>query len=291
MKVIDSSSKGTVSRVAGPFILAKGMRGSHMFELVRVGEFEVMGEIIRLQGDMASIQAYEDTTGIKPGEKVVGTGKPLSVELGPGLIGQIYDGIQRPLPVIEKLIGPRIKRGMAPKALDRNKKWHFRPSVVPGTKVSSGDVIGTVNETSLVEHRILVPPGVNSGNVKSIVTEAEYVVTDPVSEIQTESGVVNVCLMHSWPVRQPRPYDTTLTTDVPLLTGQRIIDAFFPLTKGGTAMIPGGFGAGKTVILQTLAQWSDADIVILVGCGERGNEMADVVEKFPKLITVHPYNF
>ncbi len=276
------SRGGTIFRVAGPFLLAKGMAGSRMYELVRVGEAGVIGEIIRLEGEMAAIQAYEETVGMKPGEKVVGTGKPLSVSLGPGLIGQIYDGIQRPLPVIEDLIGPRIRRGVIPPALDRKKKWYFHPKVKKGARVVGGDSIGVVEETSLVKHRILVPPWV-SGIVESIVSEGEYTVVDPMAEVRTEGGSEELHLMHTWPVRRPRPYKMVLPSDVPLLSGQRIIDAYFPLAKGGTATIPGGFGTGKTVLLRALAQWADADIVILVGCGERGNEMADAIERFPNL--------
>ncbi|UCD26158.1 MAG: V-type ATP synthase subunit A, partial [Candidatus Bathyarchaeota archaeon] len=276
------SRGGTIFRVAGPFLLAKGMAGSRMYELVRVGEAGVIGEIIRLEGETAAIQAYEETAGMKPGEKVVGTGKPLSVELGPGLIGQIYDGIQRPLPVIENLIGPRIRRGVIPPALDRKKKWCFRPKVKKGARVVGGDAIGIVEETSLVKHIILVPPWV-SGIVENIVSEGKYTVADSLAEVRTEGASEKLQLMHTWPVRRPRLYKRVLPSDVPLLTGQRIIDAYFPLAKGGTATIPGGFGTGKTVMLQTLAQWSDADIVILVGCGERGNEMADAVERFPDL--------
>jgi V/A-type H+-transporting ATPase subunit A len=281
--VITLSIVGKISRVAGPFITAKGMTGSRMYELVRVGEADVIGEIIRLQEDIVSIQAYEDTTGIKPGERVIGTGKPLSVELGPGLMGQIYDGVQRPLPIIQNLVGARIERGVTPEAIDRKKKWVFRAQVKKGVTVSSGNVIGAVQETPLVEHRILVPPDVKSGRVESIVPDGEYTVSDVIAKVATARGSENLCLMHTWPVRHPRPYDAVLASDVPLLTGQRVIDAFFPLTKGGTAMIPGGFGTGKTVILQTLAQWADADIVILVGCGERGNEMADVLGRFRQL--------
>ena len=279
----DLSIVGKISRVAGPFLIAKGMAGSKMHELVHVGEAGVIGEIIRLQGENASIQAYEDTAGIKPGETVQGTGKPLSAELGPGLIGQIYDGIQRPLPVIERLTGSHIKRGITPPRLDREKKWLFRPTIKSETQVFPGDVIGIVQETPLVEHRVLVPPWIKKGVVQDIVFEAKYTVTDPIAKVKTAGGHETLYLMHTWPVRKPRPYSSTLATDIPLLTGQRVIDAFFPLSKGGTAMIPGGFGTGKTVILQSLAQWADADIVILVGCGERGNEMADVVERFLKL--------
>ena len=279
----DLSIVGKISRVAGPFLIAKGMAGSKMYELVHVGEAGVIGEIIRLQGENASIQAYEDTAGIKPGETVQGTGKPLSAELGPGLIGQIYDGIQRPLPVIERLTGSHIKRGITPPRLDREKKWLFRPTIKSETEVFPGDVIGIVQETPLIEHRVLVPPWIKKGVVQDIVLEAKYTVTDPLAEVKTAEGHETLYLMHTWPVRKPRPYSSTLATDIPLLTGQRVIDAFFPLSKGGTAMIPGGFGTGKTVLLQSLAQWADADIVILVGCGERGNEMADVVERFLKL--------
>lgn len=277
------TSKGTIFRVAGPFIIAKGMTGSRMYELVTMGEKGVIGEIIRLEGETAAIQAYEETAGMRPGEKVVGTGKPLSVELGPGLIGQIYDGIQRPLPTIQELVGPNIQRGVIPPALDRKKKWRFQPLTKKKAKITSGDIIGAVQETPLVEHRILVPPTIKNGIVEDVVSEDEYTVTDPLAEIKTSNGSENLYLMHSWHVRQTRPYEAMLPPDVPLLTGQRIIDAFFPLAKGGTATIPGGFGTGKTVLLQTLAQWVDADIVILVGCGERGNEMADVIERFPKL--------
>ncbi|MEM2875447.1 MAG: V-type ATP synthase subunit A, partial [Candidatus Bathyarchaeia archaeon] len=273
---------GRVFRVAGPFIIAKGMFGSRMYELVKVGEAGIIGEIIRLEGETAAIQAYEETVGIKTGEKVEGTGKPLSTELGPGLIGQIYDGIQRPLTVIHESIGPRIRRGVIPSALDREKRWHFRPTVERGKKVVGGDIIGTVQETVLVEHKILVPPSIR-GIVEKIVPEGKYLVTDSVAEVRTEKGLEKLQLMHTWPIRQPRPFKTALPPKIPLLTGQRIIDAFFPLAKGGTATVPGGFGTGKTVLLQTLARCADADILILVGCGERGNEMADVVEKFPNL--------
>lgn len=277
------SKIGTVFRVAGPFLIAKGMVGSRMHELVTVGDAGVIGEIIRLEGETVAIQAYEETVGIKPGEKVVATGKPLSVELGPGLIGQIYDGIQRPLKTIQDLIGPRIQRGVIPPAIDRKKKWHFQPTASEGTKVMGGDIIGVVQETPLVKHRILVPPRIKSGTIDFITSEGEFTVEDPVANVKTEGNIEKLYLMHTWSVRRPRPYNAMLPTDVPLLTGQRIIDAFFPLAKGGTATIPGGFGTGKTVMLQTLAQWADADIVILVGCGERGNEMADVVERFPEL--------
>ena len=278
----NSKSKGTIHRISGPFIIAKNMSGSRMYELVRVGEAGIIGEIIRLEGTDAAIQAYEETTGIRTGEKVEGTGKPLSVELGPGLIKQIYDGIQRPLPVIQDLMGSRIERGVIPPALDRKKKWHFTPTMKKGTGVVGGDVIGTVQETSLVEHRILVPPTVN-GIIEKVASEGEYDVREPVAEVKTEKNLESLYLMHSWPIRQPRPSKATLSSEIPLLTGQRIIDAFFPLSKGGTAVISGGFGTGKTVLSQSIARCADADILILVGCGERGNEMADAIERFPQL--------
>ena len=275
-------SRGTIFRVAGPFVIAKGMSGSRMYELVRVGEAGIIGEVIRLEGKTAAIQAYEETAGIKTGEKVEGTGKPLSVELGPGLIKQVYDGIQRPLPVIQDFSGSRIERGIIPPALDRKKRWHFSPTVKKGAQVVGGDIIGKVQETPLVEHRILVPPTV-SGIVEEVVSEGEYRVNEPIAEVKTGSALESLFLMHTWPIRQPRPSKATLPSDIPLLTGQRIIDSFFPLSKGGTAVTSGGFGTGKTVLSQSLARCADADILILVGCGERGNEMADVIEEFPQL--------
>jgi len=278
----NSQSKGTIYRVAGPFIIARGMSNSRMYEMVRVGEAGIIGEIIRLDGQNVAIQAYEETTGIKTGEKVEGTGKPLSVELGPGLLTQIYDGIQRPLPVIQNLIGSRIERGIIPPALDRKKQWHFVPTIKNGDSVKGGEVIGTVTETSLVKHKILVPPKVK-GIVDNIVSEGKYLVTDTIAEVKTNIKVESLHLFHTWPLRKARPCKAVLSSEIPLLTGQRIIDAFFPLSKGGTAVISGGFGTGKTVLSQSLARCADADVLILVGCGERGNEMADVIERFPQL--------
>jgi V/A-type H+-transporting ATPase subunit A len=273
---------GEIIRIAGPVVTARNMTGSQMYELVKVGDVGLIGEIIRIEGDRATIQVYEETTGIKPGEKVEGTGKPLSVELGPGLIGQTYDGIQRPLPALQELVGYFVRRGVSAPALDRSKKWVFKPTVSPNEKVAGGSILGTVQETPLVTHRILVPPHI-SGKVKHICKEGEYTVVDEIAEIETSYGVEKLSLMHSWPVRQARPYIRKIPPDTPLLTGQRIIDTFFPIAKGGTAAIPGGFGTGKTVMQHQLAQWADADIIIYVGCGERGNEMAEVLERFPKL--------
>jgi V/A-type H+-transporting ATPase subunit A len=252
-----------------------------MHEMVRVGNQKLFGEVIEIRGDAFSIQVYEETEGIGPGDPVEPTGDPLSVELGPGLVGAIYDGVQRPLDVLEEGYGAYILRGAAVPALDRERKWHFRPAVLKGQEVREGDVLGTVQETTLVEHRIMAPPGVN-GKVKSI-EEKEAVVTDTVAIIEGEGGGRAVTMMQRWPVRISRAVVKKLPPQFPLITGQRIIDTFFPLTKGGTACIPGPFGSGKTVIQHQLAKWADADIVVYVGCGERGNEMTDVLLEFPHL--------
>ncbi|KON34310.1 MAG: ATP synthase subunit A [miscellaneous Crenarchaeota group-6 archaeon AD8-1] len=273
---------GRVSRVAGSFVTAKCMRGSQMFELVKVGDAGVIGEIIRLEGNVAVIQAYEETEGIKLGENVLATGKPLSVELGPGLIGQIFDGVQRPLTVISNMFGPFIKRGVETLALDPKKEWKFNPILKKGVKVIGGDIIGTVQETSLLNQGIMVPPNI-SGIIENIYSEGKYTIIDPIAKIKTSKGLENIFLMHTWPVRKPRPYKTMLPPTEPLLSGQRIIDSFFPIAKGGITATTGGFGTGKTVVLQTLAMWVDADVVVYIGCGERGNEMADVLNRFSKL--------
>jgi V/A-type H+/Na+-transporting ATPase subunit A len=273
---------GTISRIAGSFVTAKHMPGAQMFELVKVGEVGVIGEIIRLEGDSGVIQTYEETEGIRLGEKVVGTGKLLSVELGPGVLGQIFDGVQRPLPGIADVAGSLIQRGIDALALDRKKKWRFQPKMKKRTKVIGGDILGVVQETPSIENRILVPPQ-TAGVVEYLCSEGDYTVTDPIAEIKTDKGTETVHLMHTWPVRQPRPYKAMLPPTTPLLTGQRIIDSFFPVAKGGIATVTGGFGTGKTVVLQTLAVWIDADIIVYIGCGERGNEMADVLDRFTKL--------
>jgi len=258
------------------------MLGAQMIELVKVGSAGLIGEVIRVEGEKATIQVYEETVGIKPGEKVERTGKPLSVELGPGMINQIYDGIQRPLPTLTEIAGTFITRGITAPALDRKKSWHFVPSVNIGQKVEGGDILGEVQETVLVTHRILVPPDV-AGVVKSIEKESEHVVTDEIARVETQKGLAKLQLMHTWPVRKARPFKTKLPSVVPLVTGQRIMDFFFPIAKGGTAAIPGGFGTGKTVMQQQLAKWADADIIVYVGCGERGNEITEVLETFPEL--------
>ncbi len=257
------------------------MSGQKMYDVALVSEKRLLGEIIELKGDLASIQVYEETGGVGPGEPVYPTGAPLSVELGPGLIESIYDGIQRPLDVIREKVGDFITRGVSVPALDRNRKWHFVPRVKVGDVVEPGDIIGTVQETVLVEHRIMVPPGVK-GEITHI-EEGDFTVEDPVARVRTGKGEIEIKMYQKWPVRVPRPYKEKLLPDVPMVTGQRIIDTFFPVTKGGTACVPGPFGSGKTVIQHQLAKWSDADIVIYIGCGERGNEMTDVLIEFPEL--------
>ncbi|MFQ5762008.1 MAG: V-type ATP synthase subunit A [Candidatus Bathyarchaeia archaeon] len=277
-----TTSFGKISRIAGPVVIARNMLGSQMYELVRVGEEKLIGEIIKIEGDRATVQVYEETSGVKPGEDVERTGKPLSVELGPGIIGQIYDGIQRPLTSIQELIGPFFRRGIIVPALDKKKKWKFTPAVKAGIHVQSGDLLGAVPETPLVSHRILVPPGV-SGKLTHIAKEGEHTIVDPIATVETQDGKSEIPMLQVWPVRRSRPYKTKVAADTPLLTGQRIIDAFFPVAKGGQGSIPGGFGTGKTVMLHQLAQWADSNVIIYVGCGERGNEMAEVLEKFPLL--------
>jgi V/A-type H+-transporting ATPase subunit A len=270
--------KGSISRISGPVVIAGGMKGSKMYDVVKVGKNSLSGEIIRLERDTAVIQVYEDSTGLSIGEPVENTGQPLSVELGPGLISSIYDGVQRPLPVLAKTSGSFISKGISVPGLDRNVKWEFLPAVKPGDTVSEGDVIGTVMEFHVI-HKILVPPGF-FGKVTEI-HEGKYTVTDPVCSLE---GGKTLSLMHHWPVRKGRPYRKKMNPAAPLLTGQRIFDFLFPLTKGGTAMIPGGFGTGKTVSEQTLAKWADSQVVVYIGCGERGNEMTDVLTEFPELV-------
>ena len=257
-----------------------------MFDVVRVSDSKLIGEIIEMHGDRASIQVYEETSGLGTGEPVESTGEPLSVELGPGLIEGIFDGIQRPLEKIRELVGNSLVRGIEVPALDRDKKWHFVPKVKPGDKVVGGDILGTVQETEIVEHRIMVKPGV-VGTVKTI-AEGDYTVTEQIGSIETANGdELPVTLMQKWPVRRGRPFEKKLAPNVPLVTGQRVIDTLFPIAKGGVAAIPGPFGSGKTVTQHQLAKWAEADIVVYIGCGERGNEMTDVLNEFPELIDPH----
>ncbi len=272
---------GKIVRITGPVVIADGMKGSEMYELVKVGEEGLMGEIIGLTENRATIQVYEETSGIKPGEKVEGTGEPLSIELGPGLVGAIYDGTQRPLTIIRTKIGDMIKRGVFAHALPRDKKWEFVPNVKRGAEVVEGDILGTVKESKLVEHRILVPPGIN-GKVLEL-ADGGHKVEDIIANIETADGKREIAMMQKWPVRRARPFKEKFDPNEPLISGQRVIDTFFPIAKGGTAAIPGGFGTGKTVMLHQFAKWAAADVVVYVGCGERGNEMCDVLVHFPEL--------
>ena len=278
-------SSGTILKISGPLVVAEDMRDANMYDVVRVSDKELIGEIIEMHGDRASIQVYEETSGLSTGEAVVSTGEPLSVELGPGLIGSIYDGIQRPLDDLMEICGNNIERGAQAPALKRDKLWNFNPCVKEGDKVVSGDIIGTVKETDVVEQKIMVPNGI-SGTVKKI-KSGEFHVTDTVCVVETDKGISELSLMQKWPVRNGRPYSKKLSPDKPLITGQRVIDCLFPIAKGGVAAIPGPFGSGKTVTQHQLAKWAEADIVVYIGCGERGNEMTDVLNEFPELIDPH----
>ena len=275
-------SKGTIRKVAGPLVIAEGMHDANMFDVVRVSSQRLIGEIIEMHGDRASIQVYEETSGLGPGEPVESTGAPLSVELGPGLIGSIFDGIQRPLDDIMKASGNNLHRGVEIPALKRDIKWHFVPCVHQGDEVLPGDILGAVQETEIVAHKIMVPNGV-SGTVLNA-AEGDYAVTDTVASVRSADGAEHtVPLMQKWPVRVGRPYREKLSPEMPLVTGQRVIDALFPIAKGGVAAVPGPFGSGKTVVQHQLAKWAEADIVVYIGCGERGNEMTDVLNEFPEL--------
>lgn len=276
-------SNGVIKKVAGPLVIASGMNEANMFDVVRVSGMNLIGEIIEMHGDEASIQVYEETSGLKPGEPVTSTGEPLSVELGPGLIGSIFDGIQRPLDDIMQVAGPNLQRGVDVPALKRNNKWDFEPSVKPGEEVVAGDVLGTVQETESVLHKILVPPKV-SGIVVDI-KQGTFTVDEVVATVKDSKGQDHeLTLMQKWPVRVGRPYNEKLPPDKPLITGQRVIDTLFPIAKGGVASVPGPFGSGKTIVQHQLAKWAEADIVVYIGCGERGNEMTDVLNEFPELI-------
>jgi len=273
---------GTIVRVSGPLVVADGMSGARMYDVVKVSGKRLIGEIIELEGERASIQVYEETGGVGPGEPVFPTFEPLSVELGPGLIESIYDGIQRPLNVIQQQVGDFISRGVEAPPLDRERRWAFTPQCKAGDDVEPGDAIGEVQETVLVKHRVMVPPGV-SGEVVRI-GPGEFKVEDVVAVVRTGHGEHPLTMMQRWPVRRARPYRRKLQPETPLVTGQRVVDAFFPIAKGGTAAVPGPFGSGKTVIQHQFAKWSDAEIIVFVGCGERGNEMTDVLMEFPHLV-------
>jgi len=275
---------GEIYSVSGPVVIAEGMKGTEMYELVRVGKEGLIGEVIELEEDTATIQVYEETSGIRPGEKVERTGEPLSVELGPGLIGTIFDGIQRPLPNIREKVGDFIERGVQTEPLPKDKKWTFKPieGKSEGSEVKPGEIIGTVEETTMVEHKIMIPPDIE-GELIEIVNEGDFTITDTVARVSTGEEEKEITMLQEWPVREPRPSQEKLPPKIPLTSGQRVIDTFFPVAKGGTAAIPGGFGTGKTVMLHQMARWSDTQIVVYVGCGERGNEMTDVILHFPEL--------
>lgn len=279
-------NNGTIKKISGPLVVASGMKNANMFDVVRVSEERLIGEIIEMHEDRASIQVYEETSGLKVGSSVESTGEPLSVELGPGLIGGIFDGIQRPLVEIMNRTGNSLSRGIEIPALDRQKEWNFEPTVSVGERVCGGDIIGFVQETGVVKHNIMLPVNL-SGIIKEI-TGGTCTVEDVVAIILDEKGEEHgVGIMQKWPVRKPRPYKKKLSPDMPLLTGQRVIDALFPIAKGGVGAIPGPFGSGKTVTQHQIAKWADADIVVYIGCGERGNEMTDVLNEFPELIDPH----
>ena len=282
--MIEVNGHGKLTRIAGPVVVAEGLAHTAMYDVVRVGQAGLVGEVIRLEGGHATIQVYEDTSGLRVGEPVESTGAPLQVELGPGLLGTVYDGIQRPLEELVRMQGHYIRRGAVVLALDRSRRWNFVPQVSVGEQVNPGDVVGTVQETRSILHKILVPPGL-SGRVEKILN-GDFAVDAVVAQVSDHAtGETRpMTLMQRWAVRERRPFVRKLDPETPLLTGQRIIDSFFPIARGGTAIIPGGFGTGKTVMEQTLAKWADADVVVYVGCGERGNEMTEVLEDFPTLI-------
>jgi len=272
---------GKIVKVSGPLVVAKDMDEANIYDVVKVGEKGLIGEIIEMRGDRASIQVYEETSGLKPGDPVESTGEPLSVELGPGLMESMFDGIQRPLDAIRAIAGNFLTKGVNVTPLDRTRKWDFVPTASVGDEVSAGFAIGTVKETSVITQTIMIPNGI-SGTITSI-TAGEYTIEEVVAEVQTSEGIKQITLMQKWPVRRGRPYASKLNPVEPLVTGQRVIDTFFPVTKGGTACVPGPFGSGKTVVQHQFAKWGDAEIVVYIGCGERGNEMTDVLNEFPEL--------
>ncbi len=278
-----SQPVGAVTWINGPVVRARGSRQISMLELVEVGEDHLVGEVIGLEGDTITIQVYEETSGMRPGAPIYGTGMPLSVELGPGLLRSIFDGVQRPLPVMEQHSGAFIGRGMNLPPLDHQGRWHFTPRLQAGGAVSGGTVLGTVPETDAVEHRVMVPPDL-AGELVWIAPEGDYVIEEPIARLGADHREQTVTMFQRWPVRRPRPYRSRREHTEPLITGQRVLDTFFPLAKGGAAVIPGGFGAGKTMMQHSIAKWSDADVVIYIGCGERGNEMTEVLQEFPQLI-------
>ena len=285
MNMETENIRGSIYRVSGPLVVAKGMRGAKMYDVVRVGPQKLVGEIVELENDTASIQVYEETSGLTVGDTVVSSGAPLSLTLGPGMLNTIYDGIQRPLETIRKISGAFIARGMSVDALDQAKKWEFSPSdsLKQGTQVTGGDILGTIQETEIIEHKVMIPPYL-SGELVELAESGSYTVVDVIARVKDKEGKLHeVKLAQQWPIRIPRPVTKKLVPKVPLITGQRVIDTFFPIAKGGTGAVPGPFGSGKTVVQQQLAKWSDADVIVYVGCGERGNEMTDILLEFPEL--------
>lgn len=277
----ETRTQGTIVKVSGPLVVAEGLEGTRMYEMVRVGKMGLFGEVIEIRSGRFSIQVYEETGGIGPGEPVVSTGAPLTVELGPGLLTSIFDGVQRPLDTLRAKYGDFVVRGAEAPALDRKKKWRFVPRVKKGDRVTGGDIIGVIPETPIIEHRVMVPPGME-GTIESI-AEKELTLEDAAAVLKTNDGTREVPLLQKWPVRTPRPVKKRIPPEEPLVTGQRVLDMFFPITKGGTACVPGPFGSGKTVVQHQLAKWADADLIVYVGCGERGNEMTEVLIEFPEL--------
>ena len=283
MSATIKNTSGKIRRVSGPIVEVEGLQGIKMNEMVRIGAGGLFGEVVALERDIAIIQVYEETDGLKLDEPVVRTGEPLSVVLGPGLLGKIVDGIQRPLVELEELSGVFISRGLSVDTLNKKDKWTFEPRVKVGDKISNGEILGVVKETKSIEHRIMVPPKQVGGKVLDIVKKGDYTIDEPIAQVQNNGKKQSILMYQKWPVRIPRPFQERLPSNEPLMTGQRTIDKFFPMAKGGTAAIPGGFGTGKTVMQQQLARWANAQIIVYVGCGERGNEMAEVLEQFPKL--------
>jgi V/A-type H+/Na+-transporting ATPase subunit A len=277
-------TKGRIVWVSGPAVRADGMASAKMYETVTVGDSKLIGEVLRLTGDVAFIQVYESTSGLKPGEPVVGTGQPLSVLLGPGIIGRIYDGIQRPLDEIAQKSGAFISRGVITTPVDMKRKYKFKPTLKKGDEIGAGDILGTVDETPLLTHSILVPPDFKGGKLIDISSEGEYDLEHIIATAEKDGNKIQLKMYHKWPVRKPRPYAERYDPTVPLITGQRVIDTYFPIAKGGTGAIPGGFGTGKTVTLHQIAKWADSKVVVYIGCGERGNEMTEVLVEFPHLI-------
>lgn len=277
--------KGRIEWISGPAVKASGMSASKMYEVIQVGEEKLIGEVIKLSGDIAFVQVYESTSGLRPGEPVIGTGQPLSTTLGPGMIGTIYDGLQRPLDVIAKKAGSFITRGVTANSIPFDKEWEFVPSIKKGDEIEGGSILGTVKETPLIDHRILAPPATPKSKVKDVAKTGSYKIDETVIEAEDKSGKKHALMLyHKWPVRTPRPVRERLDPEIPLMTGQRVLDTFFPMAKGGTGAIPGAFGTGKTVTLHSVAKWSDAKVVFHIGCGERGNEMTEVLVEFPELI-------